>query len=264
MISASIEQPSPAGGLGYWPKFFTLGAGYRTDPGSWPSVGETDIMEDVNARSESSETLHCGTAPGGNCDEYNGLTSGLSTCSGCQTGYHTYSEIIDRTTSDEQIRFYIDGHQVWTVKESQVGAATWQAAIDHGFSIVLDLAIGGSYPNTVCGCTSPSAQTSSGGTLSIGSLEVEQATRHGAPAVLGAHGALRAERGEGDRRRPGQLRAFGQRRAVSDEGRHLGAVERRGLRLHAGPAVHGRQHHSDLGHGRDDATPPRRGGAVRH
>jgi hypothetical protein len=176
MISASIEQPSPADGLGYWPKFFTLGAGYRTDPASWPSVGETDVMEDVNARGESSETLHCGTAPGGNCDEYNGLTSDLSTCSGCQTGYHTYSEIIDRTTSDEQIRFYIDGHQVWIVKESQVGAGTWQAAIDHGFSIVLDLAIGGSYPNTVCGCTSPSAQTSSGGTLSIGSLEVEQAS----------------------------------------------------------------------------------------
>src|SRR5450631_41439 len=174
MISASIEQPHPANGLGYWPKFFTLGAGFRSSPTSWPAVGETDIMEDVNARSQSSETLHCGTAPAGNCNEYNGRTSGLSTCAGCQTGYHTYSEVIDRTLTDEQIRFYIDGHQVWIMKESQVGAGTWQAAIDHGFSIVVDLAIGGSYPNTVCGCTSPSAATSaptsSGGTLSIGSL----------------------------------------------------------------------------------------------
>jgi F5/8 type C domain/Glycosyl hydrolases family 2, TIM barrel domain len=176
MISASIEQPGPASGLGYWPKFFTLGAGYRGSPASWPAVGETDIMEDVNGRSESSETLHCGTAPGGNCNEYNGLTSGLSTCSGCQTGYHTYSEIIDRTTTNEQIRYYIDGNQVWAVRESQVGASTWQAAIDHGFSIVADLAIGGSYPNAVCGCTSPSAATSSGGTLSIGSLSVQQST----------------------------------------------------------------------------------------
>ena len=180
MISASIEQPNPANGLGYWPKFFTLGAGFRSSPTSWPAVGETDIMEDVNARSQSSETLHCGTAPAGNCNEYNGRTSGLSTCAGCQTGYHTYSEVIDRTLTDEQIRFYIDGHQVWIMKESQVGASTWQAAIDHGFSIVVDLAIGGSYPNTVCGCTSPSAATSaptsSGGTLSIGSLAVSQTT----------------------------------------------------------------------------------------
>jgi len=176
MISASIKQPDPANALGYWPKFWTLGAGYRANPGSWPSVGESDVMEDVNGRSSSSETLHCGSAPGGYCNEYGGRTSGLSTCAGCQTGYHTYSEIIDRTTSDEQIRYYIDGQQVWIVKESQVGASTWQAAIDHGFSIALDLAIGGSYPNTVCGCTSPSAPTTSGGTLSIGSLQVQQAT----------------------------------------------------------------------------------------
>ncbi len=70
-------------------------------------------MEDVNGRSQTSATLHCGTAPGGNCNEYNGRTSGLLTCSGCQTGYHTYSEVIDRTTSDEQIRWYLDNDQIW-------------------------------------------------------------------------------------------------------------------------------------------------------
>ena len=96
----------------------TLGAGYRTDPGSWPSVGETDIMEDVNARSESSETLHCGTAPGGNCDEYNGLTSGLSTCSGCQAGYHTYSEIIDRTN-----------YKAWLVPVDQRSCPEWSEVV---------------------------------------------------------------------------------------------------------------------------------------
>jgi hypothetical protein len=176
MITASIQQPNPANGLGYWPVFRAIGAGYRTNLSSWPGVGETDIMEDVNGRSSSSETVHCGTAPGGNCAEFNGMTSGLATCAGCQTGYHTYSEIIDRTTSDEQVRFYEDNQQVWVVNESQVGIATWQAAMDHGFFLSLDLAIGGAYPNTVCGCTSPSAQTSSGGTLSVGSLGVFQTT----------------------------------------------------------------------------------------
>ena len=37
--------------------------------------------------------------------------------------------------------------------ESQVGTATWQAAVDHGFFLILDLAIGGAYPNAICGCT---------------------------------------------------------------------------------------------------------------
>jgi hypothetical protein len=176
MITASIKQPNVANALGYWPAFRAYGSAYRGNPGLWPAVGETDIMEGVNGRAQSSETLHCGTVPGGNCGEYNGMTSGLGTCGDCQTAYHTYAEVIDRTLSDEQIRFTIDGQQVWQVRESQVGVSTWQAAVDHGFYLVFDLAIGGGYPNTVCGCTSPSPQTSSGGVLSIGSVGVYTST----------------------------------------------------------------------------------------
>jgi hypothetical protein len=174
-ISASIEQPDPQYGVGYWPAFWTLGAGDRTG-GTWPAVGETDILEDVNGHSETSSTLHCGVAPGGPCNEYTGRTSGMTACAGCQTGYHTYSEIIDRTTSNEQIRWYLDGQEYWSVSESQVGEAAWQAAVDHGFFIIFDVAIGGSFPNADCGCTSPNVQTSSGGTMSIASLSVQTAT----------------------------------------------------------------------------------------
>ena len=203
MISASIQQPNPGNGLGYWPVFRAIGAGYRGNVGAWPSVGEADIMEDVNGRSQSSETVHCGTAPGGNCNEYNGMTSGLGTCPGCQTGYHTYAEIIDRSVTDEQIRFYVDNQQVWVVRESQVGISTWQAAVDHGFFVTLDLAIGGSYPNTVCGCTSPGAQTSSGGTLSVGSLGVYQTTGAAppvatAPPVPGGSSVVKVTGGQGN------------------------------------------------------------------
>ena len=175
-ITASIEQPNPANGVGYWPKFWTMGAGYRGNLSSWPGIGETDLMEDVNGRSEEAATFHCGTAPNGPCNEYNGLTSGLATCPGCQTGYHTYTEIIDRTKSDEQIRWYLDGQQIWVVSEDEVGVSAWQAAVDHGFYLSFDLAIGGSFPNTVCGCTSPNSATSSGGTLSIGPVAVYQQT----------------------------------------------------------------------------------------
>jgi hypothetical protein len=183
MITASIEQPNPTNGLGYWPAFWTLSAAGRANPSAWPGVGHTDIMEDVNGRNQASETVHCGSSSGGPCNEPNGLTSGLATCTGCQTGYHTYSEIIDRTTSDERITFQIDGQQVWVVKESQVGIGTWQSTFDQGFALVFDLAIGGGYPNTVCGCASPSAATSSGGTMSIGAVGVYQITGTAPPPL---------------------------------------------------------------------------------
>ncbi|HVU67092.1 MAG TPA: discoidin domain-containing protein, partial [Ktedonobacteraceae bacterium] len=175
-ITASLQQPNPANGLGYWPAFSAMGAQYRGNYQNWPGVGQLDILEDVNGRSMNASTFHCGTAPNGPCNEYNGLTSGLATCSGCQTGYHAYTVIIDRTLTDEQVRWYIDNQQVWVVNESEVGVSAWQAAVDHGFFLIFDLAIGGSFPNTVCGCTSPGSSTSSGGTLSIGEVTVSQAT----------------------------------------------------------------------------------------
>jgi hypothetical protein len=159
-VTASIQQPS--GGPGYWPAFWMLG------PGQWPENGEIDIMEDVNSLSELSGTVHCGTDPGGPCNEPNGIGSGLRGCSGCQSGYHTYTMILNRTnTSAESITFYLDGTSYFTVTEAQVGTATWQAAFDHNLSIILDLAMGGAYPNGVCNCTTPTSSTASGGTMSV-------------------------------------------------------------------------------------------------
>jgi len=154
-----------------------LGAGFRVkgagtsgtmNCAKWPSVGEIDVMEDVNALSQHSGTLHCGTAPGGPCNEFTGLGSGLQPCKGCQSGYHTYSVIVNRTnTSGESITWYLDGHAYLTVTENQVGASAWKAAVDHGFFLILDVAMGGAYPDGVCGCTTPVSSTASGAAMGI-------------------------------------------------------------------------------------------------
>lgn len=168
-VIASIRQPAPVNGLGYWPAFWLRGQG------TWPQHGEIDIMEDVNALSENAGAMHCGNLTSlntdgtfGPCHEHAGISSGMQPCEGCQSGYHTYSVIIDRRVqSDEQISWYLDGREYFNVNERQVGARVWSDALNNGFSIIFDLAIGGSYPNERCGCTTPTTQTSSGGTLSI-------------------------------------------------------------------------------------------------
>jgi hypothetical protein len=62
------------------------------------------------------------------------------------------------------------------VTESQVGTTDWQAAVDHGFFIILDNAMGGAFPNAICGCTSPSSGTSSGASLSVGYVAVYESS----------------------------------------------------------------------------------------
>ncbi len=168
-VTASIRQPDPAGGLGYWPAFWMLG------PGQWPETGEIDILEDVNALSEVSGTIHCGSYPGGPCNEPDGIGSGLQPCPGCQGGYHTYTIILNRTTpAGQSITFYLDGSKYFSVAEGQVGTSTWRAAFDHKLSIIFDLAMGGGYPDGVCGCTTPTSSTSSGGTMSVGYVAAYQ------------------------------------------------------------------------------------------
>ncbi|MEU4241199.1 discoidin domain-containing protein [Actinoplanes sp. NPDC026619] len=175
-FTAVLKQPDVAGALGYWPGFRATGAAYRGNYNNWPGVGETDIMTDVNGRNQLAQTLHCGTAPDGPCAEYNGRSSGFAGCTGCQTGFHEYSQVVDRTKTDEEIRFYLDGRQTWVVRESQVGVTAWNAAVHHGFFLRFDLGIGGSLPNSIAGRTTPTADTTSGGVLSIDSVTVSRAT----------------------------------------------------------------------------------------
>ena len=165
-IQASIQQPdlSTANGAGYWPAFWMLGSPLRIGV-PWPGSGEIDAMEDINARSSEFGTLHCGVDPGGPCNETTGIGSGERACSGCQTGYHTYAVEIDRSTSPEQIRWYLDGNNFFTLNSTQVDATTWANAVDHSFYIIFDLAIGGAFPAAYGG--GPNAATASGGSLNV-------------------------------------------------------------------------------------------------
>jgi beta-glucanase (GH16 family) len=165
-MQASIQQPNltTTNGAGYWPAFWMLGSTLRTGT-PWPTSGEVDILEDINSRSSVFGTLHCGVNPGGPCNESTGIGSGERTCAGCQTAFHTYAVQIDRSVSPEQIRWYLDGANYFTVNATQVDATTWANAVDHPFFIIFDLAMGGGFPAAFGG--GPNAATVSGGQMNI-------------------------------------------------------------------------------------------------
>jgi beta-glucanase (GH16 family) len=146
-IESSIQKPNvtSANGAGYWPAFWLLGPTPRTGI-PWPSSGEIGIMADINGRNSVFAGMHCGINPGGPCNEPTGLGSGEQPCLGCWTGFHTYAVEIDRSTTPEQIRWYLDGANYFTVTSTAVDASTWAAAVHHPFFIIYDLAIGGGFP----------------------------------------------------------------------------------------------------------------------
>jgi beta-glucanase (GH16 family) len=156
-VEASIQLP--AGSVqGYWPAFWMLGAGFRGVYTNWPSIGEQDAMENANGTNTIYGTLHCGVSPGGSCNEMTGLQGSTHCSPDCQGALHTYRVEIDRSTSPEQIRWYLDGVQYWQVFSNNAGmdATTWANAVDRGVFIIFNVAIGGSFPG------SPTASTASG------------------------------------------------------------------------------------------------------
>ncbi|MEU4654724.1 glycoside hydrolase family 16 protein [Streptomyces sp. NPDC023723] len=153
-VESRIQMPNVTGAAakGYWPAFWMLGAPFRGNYWNWPGVGELDIMENVQGLNTVWATMHCGTNPGGPCNETTGI-GGSTACPGstCQSGFHTYRMEWDRSTSVEQIRFYVDGVNYHTVRADQMDATTWANATNHGFFVILNVAMGGGFPGAFGG-----------------------------------------------------------------------------------------------------------------
>ncbi|MGN9757584.1 glycoside hydrolase family 16 protein [Streptomyces sp. SD31] len=201
-VEGRIQMPNVTGTAaeGYWPAFWMLGAPYRGNYQNWPSVGELDIMENVQGRNTVWATMHCGTNPGGPCNETTGLGNSTA-CPGstCQSAFHTYTMEWDRSVSPETIRFYVDGTQFHSVNASQVDATTWSNATNHGFFIILNVAMGGAFPDAFGGGLD--GDTRSGVPMVVDYVQVLSANGSGTtPPPTGnrdAYSAIQAESYDG-------------------------------------------------------------------
>ncbi|MUL41986.1 carbohydrate-binding protein [Streptomonospora sp. PA3] len=182
-IEGRIHLPEITGeaALGYWPAFWALGSPYRGDYWNWPAVGEFDIMENVNGLNRAWGVLHCGVTPGGPCNETQGLgASRACPDSSCQSGYHTYRFEWDRSGSTSELRWYVDGQQYHSVTEEQIGASAWNDMTSHaGYFILLNVAMGGAFPDGVQGSATPTAATQPGASMLVDYVAVWESASGG-------------------------------------------------------------------------------------
>jgi beta-glucanase (GH16 family) len=133
-IEARMQIPA---GTGLWPAFWMLGDNITTV--GWPACGEIDVTEVIGQNPFTSYgTLH-GPIAGGPADYafQHQLTSGSSLAS----GFHTYGVV----WSPGSITWTLDGHPYATIARSQL-PPNWGWVYDHAFHLVLDLAVGGTWP----------------------------------------------------------------------------------------------------------------------
>ncbi|MFC7868119.1 glycoside hydrolase family 16 protein [Streptomyces murinus] len=215
-VEARLQMPNVTGdaAAGYWPAFWMLGAPFRGNYQNWPGVGELDIMENVQGLNKTWATMHCGTSPGGPCNETSGIGNS-TTCPNttCQSGFHTYTMEWDRSVSPEAIRFFVDGVNYQTVTANQMDAATWTNATNHGFFVILNVAMGGGFPGAFGG--GPTGATEPGHPMVVDYVQVLQSSGGGDSG--GGGGTTPPPTGDRD--------AYGQIQAESYDGQSGVATE---------------------------------------
>ncbi|KAI1274691.1 putative endo-1,3(4)-beta-glucanase [Xylaria sp. FL0933] len=155
MIEAKIRFGNNAQGnkQGIWPAFWILGDSIRHGT-PWPQCGEVDILEMVDGVLTGYGTVHCDVAPGGICNEYNGIggNTGVS-----DNGWHTWRVVFDRTPGnwvDESITGYLDGRQFMQVTGGRINNQNvWNSLAATPQYIILNVAVGGDWPGAPNGNT---------------------------------------------------------------------------------------------------------------
>lgn len=184
LMSASLRfgsAPSPSQ-MGIWPSFWALGSEFRRSGkfDQWPGAGEIDIAESTNGSPAVWQSLHCGVAPGGPCNEFSGLSTStpLESLRDGRT-FHVFGAEIDRTNpggdwKGEKLTYLVDGRPMVVLTGAQIGdEKAWTAVTRMPKYLILNVAVGGDFPNNVAnleGGKTPNGKTAGG--IEAG-LEVE-------------------------------------------------------------------------------------------
>lgn len=157
-------------GQGIWPAFWMLGN--DIDSAGWPTCGEVDIMENIG---REPNIIH-GTIHGPGYSGGNGPSSSYSLPNNqpFADSFHTFAVEWEPNV----VRFYCDGILYSTRTPADLPAGkTW--VFDHPFFILINVAVGGSWPGN------PDATTAFPQTMQIDYVRVYQRpTPSNTPVIL--------------------------------------------------------------------------------
>lgn len=142
--AARVKLPSGGNASGLWPAWWSLGA--KIDEGEpWPNNGEVDVMEHVGEPWTSS-ALHGpeyhGDTPVTADQHFEGTDPG---------GWHVYRA----DWTPDGISFYVDDRRIYRITKQEIRNNGWTWVYDDPQFMILNFALGGSYPQGVNGVTEP-------------------------------------------------------------------------------------------------------------
>jgi beta-glucanase (GH16 family) len=136
-FEARIQMPE---GQGIWPAFWMMGDNINT--ANWPSCGEIDVMENIGKEPTINHGSMHMPASGSTSDDQ--LTGMYTLSGGAKLGdaFHTYAV----EWSSSQVAFYVDDMLYETQTKAGATGRTWE--FDHPFFILLNVAVGGTWPGS--------------------------------------------------------------------------------------------------------------------
>ncbi|RDA88876.1 hypothetical protein CP532_5445 [Ophiocordyceps camponoti-leonardi (nom. inval.)] len=151
--------------LGIWPAFWALGASVRGNPTAWPAIGEVDVMETANGETTTRHAVHCGVAPGGPCNEFTGI--GTMTQSVNRGEWHIYAWEVDRRAGKglEVLSWFVDGNERWRMEKQAIpndDGSAWDSLVGGEKMLLLNVAVGGAFPDALAGGKTPTDATAGG------------------------------------------------------------------------------------------------------